>query len=183
MEFCNSENKWLCTEVNELHAALEKTDQTISQLKEELAKKAQELSAVIEKSQRRKIAHSNAVNELRVRKEALEEIKGKQKALELKLQKQLEEQDTIFKRELQEKKDSFQKKLSSLLKEHQQELFERDKKRKNQLRQEDESFKKHLMELSEQWVGRAQQSAEKQRELEEKIQRMLEDNKDEEVDE
>lgn len=35
------------------------------------------------------------------------------------------------------------------------------------------------MELSEQWVTRAQQSAENQRELEEKIQRVRKDNKDE----
>lgn len=183
MELSNSENKWLQTEVNKLHAALERMGQTISQLKEQLAEKAQQLSGAIEKSERRKIAHTNAVNKLKVTKKALEEIKGKHEALELKLQKQLEEQDTIFKRELEEKKGSFQKKLSGLLKRHQQELFEREKKRKNQLHQEDESFKKQLMELSEQWVARAQQSAENQRKLEEKIQRMVEDNKDEEADE
>lgn len=183
MELCNSENKWLRTEVNELQAALERMDQTISQLKEKLAEKAQQLSGAIDKSQRRKIAHTKAVNELRVTKETLEEIKGKHESLELKFQKQLEEQDTIFKRELEEKRGSFQKEFSRLLKQHQQELLEREKRRKNQLRQEDESFKKQLMELSEQWVVRAQQSAENQRGLEEKIQRKLADNEDDQVDE
>lgn len=178
MELCNSENKCLRTEVNELHAAVGRMDQTISQLKQQLAEKAQQLSGAIEKSQRRKIAHTKAMNELRVTKEALEEVKGKHKALELKLQKQLEKQDTTFKRELEEKKGCFQKKLSRLLKQHQQELFEREKKRKNQFRQEDKNFIKQLMELSEQWVAKAQQSAENQRELEEKIQRMLKDNKE-----
>lgn len=183
MELCNSENKWLRTEAKELQAALERMGQTISQLKKQLNEKAQQLSGAIEKSQRRKIAHTKAVNELRVTKEALEEIKGKHEALKLKLQKQLEEQDRIFKREMEEKKGSFYKKLSMLLKQHQEELFEREMKRKNQLRHEDESFKKQIMELSEQWVARAQQSAENQRELEEKIQRKLEDNEDKEVDE
>lgn len=103
MELCNSENKCLRTEVNELHAAVGRMDQTISQLKQQLAEKAQQLSGAIEKSQRRKIAHTKAMNELRVTKEALEEVKGKHKALELKLQKQLEEQETTFKRELEEK--------------------------------------------------------------------------------
>lgn len=183
MELCNSENKWLRTEVNELRAAQERMNQTIGQLKDQLAEKAQQLRGAIDKSQRRKIAHTKAVNELRVTKETLEEIKGKHETLELKFQKQLEEQDTIFKRELEEKKGSFQKEFSRLLKQHQQELLEREKKRKNQLRQEDESFKKQLMELSEQWVVRAQQSAENQRGLEEKIQRMLTDNEDNQVDE
>lgn len=178
MELWNLENKWLRTELNELHTALERMNETISQLKEQLAEKAQQLNGAIERSQRRKIAHSKAVNDLRVTKETLEMIKGKHEALELKLQKQLEEQDTIFKRELEETKVSFQKKLSRLFKQHQEELVEREKKRKDQLHQEDESFKKQLMELSQLWVAKAQQSAENQRELEEKIQRILEDNED-----
>lgn len=127
MELCNSENKSLRTEVNELHATVGRMDQTISQLKKQLAEKGQQLSGAIERRQRRKIAHTKALNELRVRKEALEEIKAKQEALELKLQKQLEEQDTIFKREMEGKKGCFQKKLSRLLKHHQQELFERER--------------------------------------------------------
>lgn len=177
MELYNLENQWLWTEVNELHGALERMGQTISQLKEQLAEKAKQLSGAIDRSQRRKIAHIKAVNELRLTKEALEEIKGKHKALELKLQQQLEEQDATFKRELEDKEGSFQKKLSRSLKQHKQELFETEKKRTNQLRQEDKRFKQLLMELSEQWVARAQQSAENHRELEEKVQRMLENNK------
>lgn len=178
MELYNLENKWLRTEVNELHGALERMGQTISQLKEQLAEKTHQLNGAIDRSERRKIAHTKAVNELRLTKEALERIKGKPEALQRKLQQQLEDQDTTFKKELEDKKGSFQKKLSRLLKQHNQELFEREKKRKNQLLQEDESFKKQIMELSEQWVSRAQQSAESQRELEKKIQRMLENNKE-----
>lgn len=183
MELCNSENKWLRAEVTELQAALQRTEQTINQLKEKLADKAQQLSDATVTSQKRKFAYNKRVNELKGMMEALEQIKEKHEALELKLQKELEEQDSIFKKELEEQKDSFQEKLSHLLKPHQQEFFESEEERKSQLQREDENFKRQLMELSEQWVARAQESAEKQRELEEKIRRMLEDKEVEEVDE
>lgn len=53
----------------------------------------------------------------------------------------------------------------------------------SRLCKEDESIKKLLLELSEQWVARAQRSAENTGALEWKIQQMLEDDRGEEHDE
>lgn len=54
--------------------------------------KSQQLSDATEQRWKRKFAHIKALNELRVTKASLEEIKEKRAALEQKLQKQLEEQ-------------------------------------------------------------------------------------------
>lgn len=88
--------------------------------------KSQQLSDATEQRWKRKFAHIKALNELRVTKASLEEIKEKRAALEQKLQKQLEERNANFKQKLEERKDSFQKELAKLIKQHQQELLERE---------------------------------------------------------
>lgn len=183
MEFCNQDIKQLQKDRNELRADLAGLQHTIIQLKEQLAVKSQQLSDATEQKQRRRFAHIKALNELRVTKASLEEIKEKRAALEQKLQKQLEEQNANFKQKLKERKDSFQKELSKLIKQHQQELLEREQKLNSQLCKEDENIKKLLLELSDQWVARAQHSAENKRALEWKIQQMLEDDRGEEHEE
>lgn len=180
MEFCNQDTKQRPKDRKELQAELEGLEHTIIQLKEQLAVKAQQLSDATEQRRKRKFAHIKALNELRVTQASLEEIKEKRAALEQKLQKQLEEQNANFKQKLEERKDSFQKELSKLIKQHQQELLEREQQLNSQLCKEDESIKKLLLELSEQWVARAQRSAEHERALEWKIQQMLQDDQGEE---
>lgn len=183
MESHHSETNRHQKDMNELPAELAALELTIIQLKEQLAVKTQQLSDAIEQRRKRKFAHIKALYELRVTNASLEEIKEKYGAVEWKLQKQLEEQNAIFQRTLEERKYSFQKELSMLLKQHQQELLQRQQKLNNQLCKEDESIKKQLIELSEQWVARAQRSAENKRDLERKIQQMLEDHQGEEHDE
>lgn len=144
-----------------------------NQLKEKLVDKDYQLSEARKKRQRRNMAHTAAMNQLSLTEAALEESRQKLDGLQLNLQKKVEEQDTILQSQLEQTKGGVKGQLGEEVRRRQRELWEGEKS----MQRQQESFKKKLRELSELWQAK---TAEKQRELEEKIQQRMENTKDEE---
>lgn len=86
---------------------------------------------------------------------SLEQKKNKHEALKLNLFKQLEEQDMVHQRELQQKEEHFYGEL----KRHEQELPEVEERMRELLCHQHESFQKLLHKLSEQLKARVEERA------------------------
>lgn len=141
----------------------------VSQLKELLAQKDQEISRAHQKRIAHAKAHVDTLVLLNITQASLEESKQKCDSLEEKFCKFVTETAERYQKELSEEVSRLKKKVTERQERMKQQLCEKEESYRKELSDSDMKARKKLAELSENWEAKVLQWEKDKRELEERM--------------